>query len=134
MPLKGEEMYYAENPLFSDMTISYYDNRGQLVEMDMYNMDAAFGRDPYEMYLSGSLSLITIENPNAENERQLILFRDSFGSSIAPYLTTGYSKVTIVDIRYLASAVLGNFVTDFNNADVLFLYSTLVLNNSSILK
>lgn len=134
IPFKGEEMYYAENDAFKDMKVSYYDNRGQLAEMDMYNMDYAFGRDPYEMYLSGSLSLITIENPNAESDRQLILFRDSFGSSIAPYLTTGYSKVTIVDIRYLASAVLGNFVPDFNNADVLFLYSTLVLNNSSILK
>lgn len=132
--LDGEDMYYAENDSFKDMKISYYDAKGKLSEMQMYNMDAAFGRDPYEMYLSGSLSFITIENPNATTDRQLILFRDSFGSSIAPYFTTGYQKVTVVDIRYLASAVVGNFIPDFNNADVLFLYSTLVLNNSSILK
>jgi hypothetical protein len=134
MPMKGEEMYYAENESFKDMKITSYDAKGNLVEMDMYNMDYAHGRDPYEMYLSGSLSLITIENPNATSDRQLFLFRDSFGSSIAPYFSTAYSKVTIVDIRYMASPVIGAFVKDFNNADVLFLYSTLVLNNATTLK
>jgi hypothetical protein len=81
------------------------------------------------MYLSGSISLLSIDNPNATTDKELIVFRDSFGSSIAPLLASGYSKVTLVDIRYISSFVIGNFV-DFGNADILFLYSTLVLNNS----
>ncbi|MBR6635258.1 MAG: hypothetical protein IKL41_06515, partial [Clostridia bacterium] len=79
------------------------------------------------------ISLITIDNPNAKTDKELVLFRDSFGSSIAPLLATGYSKVTVVDIRYVQSAILGRFI-NFENADVLFLYSTLVLNNSETLK
>ena len=96
-------------------------------------MEKATGKDPYEMYLSGSLSLITINNPKALNDKNLVIFRDSFGSSIAPLLATGYRHVTVVDIRYIQSTVLDRFV-DFENSDVLFLYSTLVLNNSETLK
>ena len=101
--------------------------------MPVYDMEKANGKDPYEMFLSGSISLVTIDNPNAKTDKELVLFRDSFGSSIAPLLATGYSKVTVVDIRYVQSAILGRFV-NFENADILFLYSTLVLNNSETLK
>jgi hypothetical protein len=41
--------------------------------------------------------------------------------------------VTVVDVRYVASAMLPRFI-DFHGQDVLFLYSTLVLNNSVMLK
>ena len=85
------------------------------------------------MFLSGSLSLITIENPNATTDKELVIFRDSFGSSIAPLLVEGYAKITLVDIRYITSDLVGRFI-DFENQDVLFLYSTLVLNNSVTLK
>ena len=42
--------------------------------------------DKYDIYLSGATPLITIENPNAHTKKELLLFRDSFGSSIAPLL------------------------------------------------
>ena len=54
-------------------------------------------------------------------------------SCSAPLLLEGYSSVTLVDIRYLASARLGDFI-DFTGSDVLFLYSIPVLNNSETLK
>jgi hypothetical protein len=97
-------------------------------------MEKAHGKDPYEMFLSGTQPLLVIENPNAEAERELILFRDSFGSSLAPLLAEGYSKITVVDIRYVNSAFLGGLV-DFSEkagreVDVLFLYSTILLNSS----
>ena len=85
------------------------------------------------MFLSGSRSLLTIENPNASTDRELIVFRDSFGSSMVPLLVQDYSKVTLVDIRYIQIDMLGRFL-EFNGQDVLFLYSTLVLNNSSTIK
>ena len=85
------------------------------------------------MFLSGARSLLTIENPNAKTDKELIVFRDSFGSSMVPLLVQDYKTVTLVDIRYMNPAMLGRFV-DFHGQDVLFLYSTLVLNNSSTIK
>ena len=99
----------------------------------MYQVEKAAGRDAYEMFLSGALSLVTIEDKDAQTGRRLVLFRDSFGSSIAPLLLGGYDKITLVDICYIHPQLLGQFV-DFEECDVLFLYSTLVLNHSDTLK
>ena len=99
----------------------------------MYDMEAAVGRDPYEMFLCGSDPLVTIENPDAKTDKELVIFRDSFGSSLTPLLSEGYAKIYVVDIRYIQSAMLGNFI-DFNNQDVLFIYSTLLLNSSAAFK
>ncbi|MBQ8010603.1 MAG: hypothetical protein IJ265_03530, partial [Oscillospiraceae bacterium] len=98
-----------------------------------YDMEKAAGRDPYELFLCGADALVTIENPEAASDRELIVFRDSFGSSLVPLLAEGYSKITVIDIRYVQPAMLGNLV-EFKGQDVLFLYSTLILNNSLALK
>ena len=99
----------------------------------VYDMEKGAGNDPYELFLSGSISLLSIENPNAETDRELIVFRDSFGSSLAPLLAEGYAKITLADIRYLPSSQMGKLL-DFTDADVLFLYSVPVLNSSDTLK
>ena len=79
------------------------------------------------------MATIRLENPQAETDRELVIFRDSFGSSLAPLLVPGYAKVTLADIRYLPSSQIGKYLT-FTDQDVLFLYSAPVLNNSDTLK
>ena len=56
------------------------------IPLDMYDFEKANGRDPYEFFLSGNRIVLKIENPAVKDGRRLILFRDSFGSSLAPYL------------------------------------------------
>ena len=102
-------------------------------EMPLYDTEKLTERDPYELFVGGPLSLVTIENPNAGNDRHLVVVRDSFGSALLPLLAQSYGKVTAVDIRYMMPNLVGNFV-DFTDADVLFLYSSTVLNNSITLK
>jgi hypothetical protein len=99
----------------------------------VYDMEKLTSKDLYDVYLSGSRSLLTIENPHGTHGKELIVFRDSFGSSMVPLLVQDYAKVTLVDIRYIQIDVLDRFL-EFNGQDVLFLYSTLVLNNSSTIK
>ena len=139
LPLPAEKMYYLTNEMLEECIVYNHVDRK---EMSMYDMEKAYGKDPYEMFLGGSLSLITIDNPNATTDKELIIFRDSFGSSITPLFAEGYSKITVVDVRYVMPTMLGTFrdartgekLLDFKNADVLFLYSSLVLNNSSTIK
>ncbi len=95
----------------------------------VYDMEKAKGKDAYEMFLSGNQPIITMRDSEKVEGKRLILFRDSFGSSIAPLLISGYSEIILVDLRYISSDMLGQYV-DFENADVLFLYSTLMLNHS----
>lgn len=85
--------------------------------------------DKYDVYLSGATPLITIENPESNTEKELLLFRDSFGSCLAPLLVQDYKKITLVDIRYISSKLLNQYI-EFNNQDVLFLYSSIILNQN----
>lgn len=128
---ESERLFYLTNDAIDEMTA--YDHETDKT-IPIYDLDAAKGRDPYEMFLGGAKSVITLENPNADTERELVIFRDSFGSSIAPLLAQGYSKVTLVDIRYISVANVGRVVNFAPNSDVLFLYSTSVINNSETIK
>lgn len=130
LPMKPDELKYLTSETLENCTVYNYetDKTGAV-----YDLEKGAGNDPYELFLSGSISLLMIENPNARTDRELIVFRDSFGSSIAPLLAEGYAKVTLADIRYLPSVQMGKLL-DFSNSDVLFLYSTSVLNSSDTLK
>lgn len=90
--------------------------------------------DMYDIFLGGAVPLVTIENPNASSERTLILVRDSFGSSIAPLFVDSYAKIYVVDLRYIASPVLTQFISADENTDLLVLLSTGILNQSEMLK
>lgn len=132
LPTEPDTLNYLTNDMLETCTVTYYDTGIPKVG-DMYNMEKAYGKDPYEMFLSGTSALLTIENPNATSEKELILLRDSYANSLAPLLAQGYKKITVVDIRYIQSNFLGNFI-QFKDQDVLFLYSTVLLNNSTALR
>ena len=96
-------------------------------------MDKFYGDDPYDVFLSGNQPIVKLKNDFVDNDKRLVVFRDSFGSSIAPIISTAYDEVVLVDLRYIMSESLSEYV-DFENADVLFLYSTLLLNSSMSMK
>jgi len=95
----------------------------------IYDFDKLKSLDKYDIYLSGASSIIDIVNPTSNSNRELIVFRDSYGSSLIPLLMEGYKKITVIDIRYVSSRILNNYII-FNNQDVLFMYSILTINNS----
>ena len=130
LPMEPDVLRMLESPVISACRVYNFetDRYGSV-----YDTAKLSGKDLYEVFLSGPVSMLRIENDAAETDRELIVFRDSFGSSMVPLLVHGYRTVTVVDVRYVSSAMLGRFI-DFHGQDVLFLYSTLVLNNSFQLK
>ncbi len=153
-------VYYGQAALpMSPDTISYVDSeiisQAQVYNFEtgktsgVYDWDKLDGYDAYDFFLSGPAALLTIENPNASSnalsnapsakeDRDLIVFRDSYGSSLIPLLIDNYSKIIVIDIRYVSPKKIGEFI-DFSSdtvdhADVLFLYGTILLNDSSTLK
>ena len=99
-------------------------------ESPIYNHDQLNSSDPYNIFLSGAKKgHVLIENPNVNNGKKLIVFRDSFGSSIAPLFVQDYQTIILVDLRVMSCMSLR--MVDFQDADVLFMLSALVLNNLS---
>lgn len=134
LPVAPETLYVMESRRLEGCQVAIHDGQSfaPVSYEGVYDLQKADGRDPYEVFLSGPQSLVQIQNPQASTDRELIIFRDSFGAAIAPLLVSEYKTVTLVDIRYLDSARL-KFFLDFHGQDVLFLYSTLVLNSGSSL-
>ena len=130
LPMDPDEICLLENELLRSCVVTNHET-GKTGSV--YDMDKLTSRDLYDVYLSGPAALLTIENPNAATDRELIVFRDSFGSSLIPLLIADYAKVTVIDTRYIVTEYLASFV-DFHGQDVLMLYSTLVLNNSDTLR
>lgn len=130
LPMSPDRIVLLENDAQNEYIVYDYEKNR---DISIYNTEALSGMDPYEVYLYGPRSLITIENPKSESDRELVIFRDSFAGSLVPLLAEGYRKITLADIRYMHPDVVGRFV-DFKDKDVVFLYSTLVLNNSETIK
>jgi hypothetical protein len=132
LAVKPDSLHYMWNDLFDQCVVKNMDT-GKAVTIGVYDWNKADSKDPYEVFLSGASALITIENPNATTEKELVVFRDSFGSSITPYFIEAYQKITLIDIRYMQSEMVGEMVA-FENQDVIFIYSTLLLNRSTGMK
>ena len=128
LPMEPDAMVYLDNQILNQCSVYDFETGKNGHIYDLEKGETA--RDPYDLFLSGAKSLLRIENPNANTDRELVIFRDSFGSSLAPLLISEYAAVTLVDIRYIRIDTLERFLA-FDDHDVLLLYSTLVLNCSN---
>lgn len=64
--LEPERVRYLTNQELKECKVYDYEH-GK--DISVYDMEKAYGRDSYEMFLSGSVSLITIDNPNATTKK-----------------------------------------------------------------
>lgn len=130
LPMEPDTMYYLTNEVLDNCTVKIHDNGTTAQVLDRTKLDS---KDLYDVFLSGGAAVLEITNPAGKAGRELLVFRDSFGSSMVPLLLHDYEKVWVLDTRYVSPAMLGHFV-EFADQDVLFLYSTLILNSSSALR
>jgi hypothetical protein len=122
---KADDITYLTNDVLERVTVEGANA--------VYDMDKAKGKDPYEVFLSGNQPIVTIRDEQNESGKRLIVFRDSFGSSLAPFFVEGYAKVTLLDARYLNENLIEKYVI-FDKQDVLFLHSSSVINNETAFK
>ena len=126
-----DKMIYRTDPSIERMQVYDYE-RKQYVSV--YAPEKIGGMDDYDFYLWGARALLTIQNPECHNGKKLLLFRDSFGSSIAPLLVEYYEEVTLVDLRYVSASHALELLGDTEYQDVLFLYSAPILNHGDSLR
>lgn len=121
----ADDLTYLSNDIIDNIEIKE--------GIPVYDLTKLSTTEPYDFFLSGNQSVVTMKNQSAQNDKRLVIFRDSFASSLAPLLVDGYSEIVLVDLRYVMSDMVADYV-DFSDADVLFLYSTTLLNSSFSMK
>lgn len=86
----------------------------------MYFYDHLKEDDKYPVFIDGNHALTEITNKNAKGGT-ILLVKDSFSHSLAPFLAENYSKVILVDMRYYKMSV-SQIVKEENPEQVVFLY------------
>lgn len=110
------------NPKNSDKNISVKITEGANVKTSgsMYFTDHLKEDDKYPVFIDGNHALTEITNTNAKNGT-ILLIKDSFSHSLAPFLAENYSKVVLVDLRYYKESV-SQLVSTYNPEQVVVLY------------
>ena len=129
-----DELVYLSNNVLESCKVY---NEETKLEEPIYNLNRVEKTgNKYDLFLSGASSIQKIINENVDNGRKLILFRDSFGSSIAPLIAGQYEEILLIDLRYINYSILSDYIdfSEYANQDVLFLYSSRVINKAGIFR
>lgn len=91
-------------------------------------------KDKYTVFLGGNSPLVVLRTQNAEAPRLLVL-RDSYADSLAPFFTAHFSEIHLLDVRYYRQSVL-EYMQEYEIDSLLVVYSVdqfaNVMNLSSV--
>ena len=120
--ISPDEMYtwVPEGGLTGNTTVTRYPE-GTPVDGSLYDTSKLELKDKYSMFLGGNQPLCVIKNPDAQNGRLLVI-RDSYADSLAPFLSLDYQEVHLFDPRY-NNIPISQYVEENNIDAVLVLYS-----------
>ena len=71
----------------------------------LYVPEKLEGKDKYTYFLGGNQPLYIIENPNAATDKKLLVLRDSYADSLAPFLSQDFAEIHLLDLRYYRTPV-----------------------------
>ncbi len=128
--IKGDKIIIKTNEVIENAKVYNYETKKT---EKVYEKNNLKNIDSYDIFLGGATPLLEITNTKEKHNKELIVFRDSFASSLTPLLINSYSKITLIDLRYFGSSNLKNININ-KKADVLFMYSIPIINNSYSLK
>ena len=65
----------------------------------IYDISKEKLRDKYSLFLRGNNSLTIIKNSKLQNNKKILVIKDSFANSLVPFLTQNFEEVHVVDLR-----------------------------------
>ena len=105
-----------------DKSNMMWDNDNDKTFDSIYNMDALKGKDKYTVFFGGNHSVTDIKTPN-NTGKTLLIIKDSFAHSLAPFLIKDYDRIVMLDLRYFNKS-LKKYLNENEITDLLVLYST----------
>ncbi len=62
-------------------------------------------KDQYASFMGGNAPLYIIRNPQAAVDEKLLVVRDSYSDSLAPFLSQRFGEIHLLDLRYYRTGV-----------------------------
>lgn len=113
------EIYFAEAPDSYQVTI---ENGTSSEEYhDLYFREHLSEMDKYPVFLNGNHPVVKIKNTDCQNEKRLLLVKDSFAHCFSTFAIQNYEEICMVDLRYFRGNIK-ELVQDERLNQLLFLY------------
>ena len=102
------------------LTCMSVDKDGRIEERSFYDMDMLETEDMYRMYLGENVPVLEIET-DVNNQRKLLVIKDSYADCFIPFLTQHFSRITVVSPEDM-DGVLSDYVdvSDYEQTLMLF--------------
>lgn len=128
------DFYSLNNPEIKS-TITVKSDGKETVHEGLYYREYLTKKDKYSSYLGLNVPCLEINTtlPEGTDNGSLLVIKDSYAHSLIPFLCNNYSKITVLDLRYI-NTNLENFVNISEYDNVLFMYNVITFSEDTNLK
>lgn len=104
-----------------DFTYDVDFDLGKEKSNSLYSEEFLQKKDKYSYFLDSNHSVIDIKT-NVQNDKKLLVIKDSYANSFVPFAVNHFSEVFVVDFRYYKLG-MSKFIEENGITDVLVLYN-----------
>ena len=123
-----EEFTYYKPANLEQVKCTYYNTAfGGAHSGSLFHEDNSINAS-YTVFV-GTDECILETDTNVDNSRVLVIFKDSYGNALVPFLTQSFSKIYLCDFRYFDRNAI-DFLDEVGATDVLFALSTVAVTTS----
>lgn len=119
LEIEADKVYIYEPYKEEEVSVRY--NNSTELKDSLYEMSALDKKDKYSIFLGGNNPLVQITT-NAENDRKVLVIKDSFAHCFIPFMISGFSKIDVVDLRYYNESIR-KMIEEGGYTDILVLYN-----------
>lgn len=117
---KSDEIYLFRN-INEDYNVNYV-SRDKVTDT-IYELDYLDKKDKYSLFLDNNHPLIVVTNNRLNNNKEIVVIKDSFGNSFISFLLNHFEKVHIIDPRFYTSSISDYIKDNENINDALIIYN-----------
>lgn len=121
---------YYHHTAGSDLTLTIDDGDSVKEYDSLYFREYLDVKDKYSSFMGTNSPVMTITSEENHNGQSILIFKDSYAHAFIPFLTAHYSKITVLDMRYI-NASYSSLVNMEEYDSVLILYNSITFSEDS---
>lgn len=122
--------YYHFNGGRSEPTLTINTGSEQTAYDSLYLREYLDVKDKYSSFMGSNSPMMTVTSSDNPNGPSLLVFKDSYAHSLIPFLANHYSKITVLDMRYINAGY--SSIVDVSEYDsVLFMYNAITFSEDT---
>lgn len=94
------DLYTHASSDFKITEVTVNTGKETTVRDDIYFREWLNKKDKYSVFLGQVQPEVTIKT-NVQNDKKLLMFKDSYAHSLIPFLSLHYSEIKLIDLRYV---------------------------------